>query len=55
MLRDMFGDVRMLCHDLGLMNPLALLLWRICKVEGRPSRYRSELQSRNSGPPVAAT
>ena len=22
MLRDMFGDVRMLCHDTGLMNPL---------------------------------
>jgi hypothetical protein len=55
MLRDMFGDVRMLCHDLGLMNRLALLTWRICKIDGRPSRYRSELQSRESGPPVAAT
>jgi hypothetical protein len=43
-LRDMFGDVRMLCHDVGLMNPLALLMWRICKIDGRPSRYRSEPQ-----------
>jgi len=43
-LRDMFGDVRMLCHDVGLMNPLALLMWRICKIDGGPSRYRSEPQ-----------
>lgn len=28
-LRDMFGDVRMLCHETGLMNPLAKLMWRI--------------------------
>src|SRR6201998_892977 len=44
MLRDMFGDVRMLCHDTGLMNPLAKLIWRICKIDGKPSRYRSEPQ-----------
>jgi hypothetical protein len=25
----MFGDVRMLCHDVRLMNPLALSMWRI--------------------------
>jgi hypothetical protein len=43
-LRDMFGDVRMLCHDTGLMNPLAKLMWRICKIDGPPSRYRSEPQ-----------
>jgi hypothetical protein len=43
-LRNMFGDIRMLCDDLGLMNPLALLLWRICKINGYPSRYRSEPQ-----------
>ncbi|MDW5612643.1 MULTISPECIES: AurF N-oxygenase family protein [Mycolicibacterium] len=41
-LRDMFGDVRMLCHDTGLMNPFAKLMWRICKIDGPPSRYRSE-------------
>lgn len=41
-LREMFGDVRMLCHDTGLMNPIARLMWRICKIDGPPSRYRSE-------------
>jgi hypothetical protein len=47
MLRDMFADVRMLCYDTGLMNPLARMMWRICKIEGRPSRYRSEPQRRH--------
>ena len=42
MLRDMFGDVRMLCKDTGLINPIAKLVWRICRIDGRPSRYRSE-------------
>ena len=46
-LRDMFGDVRMLCHDVGLMNPVARLMWRICKIDGRPSRYRGEPQRAN--------
>lgn len=41
-LRDMFGDVRMLCHEIGLMNPVAKVVWRICKIDGRPSRFRSE-------------
>jgi hypothetical protein len=44
MLRDMFGDVRMLCKDTGLINPIAKLVWRICRIDGRPSRYRSEPQ-----------
>ncbi|MGK2903203.1 MAG: AurF N-oxygenase family protein [Mycobacterium sp.] len=43
-LRDMFSDVRMLCHDTGLMNPIAKLMWRICKIDGPASRYRSEPQ-----------
>ncbi len=39
----MFGDVRMLCEDTGLMNPpFAKLMWRLCKIDGPPSRYRSE-------------
>ncbi|MDT5079695.1 MAG: hypothetical protein QOJ80_4332 [Mycobacterium sp.] len=42
MLRDMFGDVRMLAHDTGLMNPLAKIMWRMCRINGAPSRYRSE-------------
>jgi hypothetical protein len=44
MLRDMFGDVRMLCKDTGLMNPIAKLIWRMCRINGEPSRYRSEPQ-----------
>lgn len=43
-LRDMFGDVRMLCYDTNLMNPVARLVWRMCKIDGPPSRYRSEPQ-----------
>ncbi|MEO8814685.1 MAG: diiron oxygenase [Mycobacterium sp.] len=43
-LRDMFADIRMLCHELGLMNPIALAMWRICRLDGRPSRYRGEPQ-----------
>jgi hypothetical protein len=43
-LRDVYADIRMLCHDVGLMNPFALLMWRICRINGRPSRYRSEPQ-----------
>lgn len=42
--RDMFADVRMVCHELGLMNPAARLMWRICKIDGAPSRYRGEPQ-----------
>lgn len=41
-LRDMFGDVRMLCDELGLMNPFALVMWRVCRISGPASRYRSE-------------
>ncbi|MCX6468717.1 MAG: diiron oxygenase [Corynebacteriales bacterium] len=47
LLRDMFGDVRMLCYDTGLINPLSMIVWRVCKIEGKPSRYRSEPQRRH--------
>ena len=43
-LRDMFADVRMLCYDTGLMNRAAILMWRMCKIDGEPSRYRGEPQ-----------
>jgi hypothetical protein len=43
-LRNMFSDVRMLCYDVGLMNPIARLMWRICKIDGSPSRHRNEPQ-----------
>ncbi|MFE3446090.1 diiron oxygenase [Nocardia sp. NPDC059180] len=42
MLRDSFADVRMLATDLGLMNPVARLLWKLCRIDGPVSRYRSE-------------
>jgi len=41
-LRDLFADVRMLAEDTGLMTPTAKVLWKWCKIDGRPSRYRSE-------------
>jgi hypothetical protein len=43
-LRNMFSDVRMLSYETGLMNPIAKLMWKICKIDGPPSRYRSEPQ-----------
>jgi hypothetical protein len=52
-LRDIFADTRMLCHDVGLMNPAARLMWRICRVDGRPSRYRGEPQ--RAHPPTRVT
>jgi hypothetical protein len=27
-----------------LMNPIAKLMWRICRINGQPSRFRSEPQ-----------
>jgi hypothetical protein len=50
----MYGDVRMLCDDVGLMNPVALLLWRICKINGQPSRYRGEPQRAHQPSPATA-
>lgn len=44
--RDMFADIRMLCEETGLMNPAARLMWRICRIDGPPSRYRGEPQRR---------
>jgi hypothetical protein len=53
-LRDMFADIRMLCHDLRLMNPVALLMWRICRINGHSSRYRSEPQRGHLPSPATA-
>jgi hypothetical protein len=50
MLQDMFADVRMLCSDTGLMAWPAKLMWRLCKIDGPPSRYRSEPQRRHVAP-----
>ncbi|MCW2771615.1 MAG: hypothetical protein JWR27_3048 [Aeromicrobium sp.] len=46
-LQELFGDVRMLADQAGLRRgPHARLMWKVCRIDGRPSRYRSE-------PPVA--
>ena len=42
MLRDLFADVRMLAERTGLMNPVSRLLWKLCKIDGRAARFRSE-------------
>lgn len=46
-LQEMFGDARMLAEESGLRRSRASRwMWRLCKIDGRTSRFRSE-------PPVA--
>lgn len=40
--RNVFGDVRMLGEQCGLMNPASRALWRALGISGRSSRFRSE-------------
>ncbi|MCH5641929.1 MULTISPECIES: diiron oxygenase [unclassified Gordonia (in: high G+C Gram-positive bacteria)] len=40
--RNVFGDVRMLAEQCGLMNPISRLVWRVLGIDGRSSRFRSE-------------
>jgi hypothetical protein len=42
MLRDLFADVRMLAEDTGMMNRTSRKVWRLMKIDGRSSRFRSE-------------
>ncbi|MDO9455281.1 diiron oxygenase [Nocardioides sp.] len=41
-LRDLFGDVRMLAEETGLLNPVSRRLWRALGIDGRSSRFRSQ-------------
>ncbi|MGV0582866.1 diiron oxygenase [Mycobacteroides chelonae] len=41
---EVFSDVRMLCRETGMMNPIAKLVWRVLHIDGRAARYRSEPQ-----------
>ncbi len=41
-LRGYFGDVRALAEQIGLMNPVSRRVWRLCGIDGEPTRYRSE-------------
>ncbi len=45
MLRDLFGDVRMLAEATGIMNPVSRRVWKVLRIDGRPSRHRSEVAS----------
>lgn len=42
MLRDLFGDVRMLMESAGLMTFSSRRVWRGLKIDGKASRFRSE-------------
>jgi hypothetical protein len=39
---DYFGDVRMLADDLGLINPITKQVWKLLRIDGAVSRFRSE-------------
>ncbi|WP_067541287.1 AurF N-oxygenase family protein [Nocardia crassostreae] len=39
---DYYIDVRALAHEIGLMNPIAKRVWKILRIDGPSSRYRSE-------------
>jgi hypothetical protein len=41
-LSDLFGDVRMLAERTGMLNPVSRRVWRAMRIDGRPSRFRSE-------------
>lgn len=41
-LREVFADVRMLAEEAGLMTRLGRNMWRLLKIDGRSSRFRSE-------------
>ncbi len=41
-LRDLFGDVRMLAEETQMMNPVSRRVWKLMRIDGRSSRYRSE-------------
>jgi hypothetical protein len=41
-LRDLFADVRMLAERSGLMNRLSRRVWKLLKIDGPASRYRSQ-------------
>nr|WP_156920335.1 diiron oxygenase [Segniliparus rugosus] len=45
--RRLLADSRALAHEMGIMNPVAKLLWRLLSIDGRPSRFRSEPQRRH--------
>ena len=45
LLRDLFGDVRLLADNLGIRKGPARLVWKALGIDGRPSRHRSDVAS----------
>ena len=45
--REMFGDVRLLADRLGIRRGPARWLWKLLRIDGRPSRYRGETHERD--------
>lgn len=41
-LSEVFADVRMLAEEAGLMTRMGRFMWRLLRIDGRPSRFRSE-------------
>ncbi|WP_051407538.1 diiron oxygenase [Nocardia sp. CNY236] len=41
-LSEFFTDSRTLAHEIGLMNPVAKALWKMLRIDGGRSRFRSE-------------
>ncbi|MGA9715802.1 MAG: diiron oxygenase [Aeromicrobium sp.] len=41
-LSEVFADVRMLAEEAGLMTRVGRFMWRLLKIDGRSSRFRSE-------------
>lgn len=52
-LAELFSDVRMLAEESTLMTRTSRRVWRWLKIDGRPSRYRSEPPARLSDPAPA--
>ena len=50
--RRLLADSRALAHEMGIMNPIAKLLWKAMAIDGRPSRFRSEPQRRHFEQPL---
>jgi hypothetical protein len=48
LLRDLFGDVRMLADELGIRKGPARLLWKAMRIDGESSRFRSAPSSARS-------
>ena len=52
-LRDMFSDTRMLCHEIGLMNPVALVMWKARRIGA--AGPRDIAVSRSAGCPTSVS